>query len=83
MADESLPIPRQLHLKERASGEFKAFLVIFLYLWVVFGLLFDPQEPRFVTASFGLPRARLCDHQRVHFCKGSACRRAFSPWNAV
>ena len=39
MADESLPIPRQLHLKERASDEFKSFLVIFLYLWVVFGLL--------------------------------------------
>lgn len=38
MADESLPIPRQ-RLKERASHEFRRFLVIFLYLWVVFGLL--------------------------------------------
>jgi hypothetical protein len=39
MADESLPIPQQRQLKERASREFKRFIVIFLYLWVVFGLL--------------------------------------------
>jgi hypothetical protein len=39
MAEESPPIPRQHHLRERASDEFKRFIVIFLYLWVVFGLL--------------------------------------------
>ena len=39
MADESLPIPRQRQLRERASEEFRRFIVIFLYLWVVFGLL--------------------------------------------
>jgi len=39
MVDEGLPIPRQRDLKERASEEFKRFVVIFLYLWVVFGLL--------------------------------------------
>jgi hypothetical protein len=39
MAEESLTIPRQRHLKERAYDEFKRFIVIFLYLWVVFGLL--------------------------------------------
>jgi len=37
MADQSLPLPRQ-H-KEKAFDEFKRFIVIFLYLWVVFGLL--------------------------------------------
>ena len=39
MADESFPIPRQRQLKERAFKEFKRFVVIFLYLWIVFGLL--------------------------------------------
>lgn len=39
MADESISTPRQLNLKERASEEFRRFIVIFLYLWVVFGLL--------------------------------------------
>jgi hypothetical protein len=39
MAEQSIPIPRQRRLKERASDEFKRFIVIFLYLWVVFGLL--------------------------------------------
>jgi hypothetical protein len=39
VADESLPIPRQRQLRERASEEFRRFIVIFLYLWVVFGLL--------------------------------------------
>ncbi|QNI30899.1 hypothetical protein H7849_17505 [Alloacidobacterium dinghuense] len=39
MVDVSLQIPRQRDLKERASEEFKRFIVIFLYLWVVFGLL--------------------------------------------
>jgi len=39
MANGSLPIPHQLNLKEKASEEFKRFVVIFLYLWVVFGLL--------------------------------------------
>ena len=36
---ESHPTPDQLTLKQKASEEFKRFLVIFLYLWVVFGLL--------------------------------------------
>jgi hypothetical protein len=39
MAEKSLPIPQQRHLRERAYDEFKRFIVIFLYLWVVFGLL--------------------------------------------
>jgi magnesium-transporting ATPase (P-type) len=39
IVDESLPIPSRSNLKERISEEFKRFLVIFLYLWVVFGLL--------------------------------------------
>jgi hypothetical protein len=39
LADESLATPSRPNLKERASEEFKRFLVIFLYLWVVFGLL--------------------------------------------
>lgn len=39
MVDGSLPIPRQRDLKGRVSEEFKRFVVIFLYLWVVFGLL--------------------------------------------
>jgi hypothetical protein len=39
MAEKSLPIPQQRHLRERAYDEFKRFVVIFLYLWVVFGLL--------------------------------------------
>jgi hypothetical protein len=39
MAEKSLLIPQQRHLRERAYDEFKWFIVIFLYLWVVFGLL--------------------------------------------
>jgi hypothetical protein len=39
MSEESLPNPQERHLKERAFKEFKRFIVIFLYLWVVFGLL--------------------------------------------
>lgn len=39
MASESLSVPQQRTLKEKASEEFKRLLVIFLYLWVVFGLL--------------------------------------------
>ena len=39
MVDEGLSIPRRRDLKERASKEFKRFIVIFLYLWIVFGLL--------------------------------------------
>jgi hypothetical protein len=39
MADEALAIPPKRQLKERAFDEFKRFAVIFLYLWVVFGLL--------------------------------------------
>ena len=39
MADQILAVPRQRAFKERAFDEFKRLLVIFLYLWVVFGLL--------------------------------------------
>jgi hypothetical protein len=39
MAEQSIPNSHQHHLKEKASDEFKRFIVIFLYLWVVFGLL--------------------------------------------
>jgi hypothetical protein len=39
MAEEGLPIPGQHHLMERATNEFRRFIVIFFYLWVVFGLL--------------------------------------------
>lgn len=39
MADKSLSILQPRHLKERASDELRRFIVIFLYLWVVFGLL--------------------------------------------
>jgi hypothetical protein len=39
MADQTLSVSQQPTVKERAVGEFKRFLVIFLYLWVVFGLL--------------------------------------------
>jgi hypothetical protein len=34
MAEKSLRVPQQRHLRERAYDEFKRF-----YLWVVFGLL--------------------------------------------
>jgi hypothetical protein len=40
MADESVLIRQPRNLKERASDEFKRFFTIFLYLWVVFGLLY-------------------------------------------
>ena len=36
---ETDPIPRQPNLKTRAFEEFKRFVVIFIYLWVVFGFL--------------------------------------------
>jgi hypothetical protein len=39
MAGESVPIPQPHNLKEKAREEFKRFVAIFLYLWVVFGLL--------------------------------------------
>src|SRR5271155_4654353 len=39
MTEEGIAIRDQSHLKERAFDEFKRFIVIFLYLWVVFGLL--------------------------------------------
>jgi hypothetical protein len=39
MVDQSVAIPPKHNLKEKASIEFRRFLVIFLYLWVVFGLL--------------------------------------------
>jgi len=40
MLDQSVSIaPQKRSLKEKASDEFKRFLVIFFYLWVVFGLL--------------------------------------------
>ena len=37
MAGESVPIPQLRNLKERAFEEFKRFVAIFLYLWVVLG----------------------------------------------
>ncbi len=40
MLDQSLSIPPQKHtLQQRASVEFRRFLFIFFYLWIVFGLL--------------------------------------------
>ena len=39
MADRSISTHEQRDLAGRAVGEFKRFAVIFLYLWVVFGLL--------------------------------------------
>ena len=39
MAGESAPIPQPRNLKGRAFEEFKRFVAIFLYLWIVFGLL--------------------------------------------
>jgi hypothetical protein len=39
MSTEGLAVPQKRSLRERASEEFRRFLVIFLYLWVVFGLL--------------------------------------------
>jgi len=39
MPVKSDPTPQPRHLKARAFEEFKRFAVIFLYLWVVFGLL--------------------------------------------
>ena len=39
MVNQGLAVPPQRQLKERAVDEFRRFLVIFLYLWVVFGLL--------------------------------------------
>jgi hypothetical protein len=39
MTNQSVSIPKARSLKERAVEEFRRFVVIFLYLWVVFGLL--------------------------------------------
>jgi hypothetical protein len=39
MARETVSIAKQHNLKERAFEEFKRFVAIFLYLWIVFGLL--------------------------------------------
>ncbi len=39
MADQILAVPRQRTFKEKAFDEFKRLLAIFLYLWIVFGLL--------------------------------------------
>jgi hypothetical protein len=39
MAEESVNIFPRRQLKEKAADEFKRFIVIFLYLWVVFALL--------------------------------------------
>jgi hypothetical protein len=39
MSNQGLVTPQKRTLKEKASDEFKRFIVIFLYLWVVFGLL--------------------------------------------
>lgn len=39
MANQTSTVAQRPTLKEKASEEFRRFLVIFLYLWVVFGLL--------------------------------------------
>lgn len=39
MADEGVSTPQPRNLKARAIEEFKRYVAIFLYLWVVFGLL--------------------------------------------
>lgn len=39
MSNDALAVQPKPTLKERASDEFRRYLVIFLYLWVVFGLL--------------------------------------------
>jgi len=39
MTEESVPVSRISRLKAKALDEFKGFLIIFFYLWVVFGLL--------------------------------------------
>lgn len=39
MSTEGLAVPQKRSLRERALEEFRRFLAIFLYLWVVFGLL--------------------------------------------
>jgi len=39
MAEVSTAMQGGRHLREKAVGEFRRFFVIFLYLWVVFGLL--------------------------------------------
>lgn len=39
MADHSISLPQPRNLKAKVVDEFKRFVVIFLYLWVVFGLL--------------------------------------------
>jgi hypothetical protein len=39
MVDQTVSIHEGLTLKERAFDEFKRFFIIFLYLWIVFGLL--------------------------------------------
>ena len=39
MANRSVSVPQPRGLKERVVEELKRFVVIFLYLWVVFGLL--------------------------------------------
>ena len=39
MTVDNIPMSRLRHVKTMAYAEFKQFLVIFVYLWVVFGLL--------------------------------------------
>jgi len=39
MVEQSTPIQPQRHLKEKAIEEFKQFIIIFVYLWAVFGLM--------------------------------------------
>src|SRR5215469_8932976 len=39
MADQNVASAHPHKLKEKAAEEFKRFLVIFFYLWLVFGLL--------------------------------------------
>ena len=39
MSHQGLTVPPKRSFKEKASDEFRRFVVVFLYLWVVFGLL--------------------------------------------
>jgi hypothetical protein len=83
MADEGLPIPRQLHLKERASDEFKAFLVILIYLCVLFGLLSIHKTLALSQRHLDYPEHAFAIINAFIFGEGSAYQRALSPWNAV
>jgi hypothetical protein len=73
MTEQGDLIRHQPHLKERASNEFKRFLVIFLYLWAVFGFL-SIHKSFVLSQPLGLSGACLCVYQCVCLRKGSAFR---------